>query len=945
MTLGRQHKSEYLVVIISTFVIFFAVQYSNMAERLNFIVYDSLQADTTAESNTDIAIIEVDDKSLEQIGAWPWSRSIHAGLLTRLIPVKPKAVAFDILFMGPDSRNINGDTTFAEAIKNNGHVVLPVLQTFNNTVNLQYPIPTLKKVANQLAHVDAEVDSDGLVRRVFLKAGLNQSNLSALGLAALETAQRRRFSDLPGQISNRVSTLNEGKWVRNNQVLLPLKQAKKRYKTFSYIDVLNNDVLLQQLAEKIIFIGVTATGVATNLPIANGTEHSLISSLFYHAAITEALLNNKAITPAPAYLIYFTGAALLSLLFFTYTYNRPGISLALTFLFSLIAISISLLALKSLTLWIPPAEIIIALLVSYPLYGWRRMILMRKQLSQEKEQAEVTLQSIADGVITLDHSGNILYMNPVAELLTGETNYNAINKPIESVFNVIEQSTGERLTFALLQHLPQKNKKSPHERHLLTNKDGKKYTIRTTVGEIKQSSSVNRGIVLAFSDITETTKLLDYTSHQATHDTLTDLPNRTLLMESLIHSLAVASRNHYQVALLFIDIDKFKNINDGFGHETGDQLLSKIAKRLKASIRDEDTVARLGGDEFVIVLDQILNPENIAIVTRKILKNFEHSILLSDHKFTITCSIGISLFPRDATNAETLLKNADIAMYSAKDRGRNNFQYFSKNMNEIVQNRLLLEKELRIALKQNDLQLFYQPQVNLHSGKMVGVEALLRWNRGALGEISPARFIPLAEDTGLIIPIGEWVLRTACEQLNKWKDFVNDDFSLAINLSPRQFLEQDVLAILKDVIATENIDARRLKLEITEGLFVATKNNIESTLEEFRSMGGLVSIDDFGTGYSSLSYLNRIPVDQVKIDRSFIQKITKNSRGRSLTKAIISMANDMNLDVIAEGVESLEQLNILKSQNCRQAQGFYYSPAVEAEKITEILRNDEPFAR
>jgi len=935
----KQLKSQYLTAILGAFAVFFLLEYTNIAERINFAIYDSLQLQIS--SSDSIAVIKIDDKSLNKIGSWPWSRSVHAQLLTKLNRINPQAVAFDLLFTDTDSRNNEGDSQFSQAIKNNGKVILPVLQAFNNTISLQYPIAALKNAAARLAHVDAEIDSDGLIRRVFLKAGINNSNLSALGLAALETAYPENTPFLPSQAFQPATIPGKKVWVRNNLILLPSSQIKNNINSYSYIDILENEALLKKLENKIIFIGVTASGISNNLPIASNKDHSPVSSVFYHASVANALLSNKAIIPASIYLNYFIGATLLFLLFFIYNYHKPGISLTATFLFSFVTLIISWLSLSHINLWIPPAETIIAILISYPLYGWRHIILMKKQLSREKQRAEVTLQSIADGVITLDQNGTVLYMNPIAEQLTGESLVSAKKQNIERVFNVIEQPSGKPLTFALLKQFLQKDRLSAKDQHLLINKHGQKYTIRITVGEIKHAPVIESGIVLAFSDITETTNLLNYMSHQATHDSLTNLPNRASLMESLIHYLAVASRNQYQIALLFIDIDKFKNVNDGFGHKMGDQLLTKIAKRLKDNVRNIDTVARLGGDEFVIVLDQIHNQQDVAKVSRKITASFEKPISLDKHKFSVTCSIGISFFPTDASNAETLLKNADIAMYSAKAHGRNNFQYFSKNMNDIIQGRLSLEKQLRIALEKNQLQLFYQPQVNLHNNKIIGVEALLRWNTDKLGNISPSHFIPLAEDTGLIVPIGEWVFHTACKQLRNWKYMIDDDFTLAVNLSPRQFLNQNILQMLEDTIREESVNVKNIKLEITEGLFVSEKNNIESTLEAFRAMGGSVSIDDFGTGYSSLGYLNRIPVDQVKIDRSFVKKICQNSRSRSLTKAIISMANDMNLDVIAEGVEQLEQLNILKTQNCHLAQGFYYSPAVKAKDITKILRGKQ----
>jgi len=948
LILKRRKKVECLVVVVATLVILFSVQFFNLAERLNYIIYDSLQNIIGNTYSEDIVVVAVDEKSLEQIGNWPWSRSIHAELITRLNSVNPRVITFDVLFTEPDSRYIDGDIIFADAIRDNGRVVLPLLhirsELPSNYIETQPPIPILEESSAQLAHVDAEIDSDGLVRSVYLRAGVTESNLSALGVAALEVASGKRFDVLPGVTNNIPPHEAVGAWVRNNHVLLSLNNAQNGFKTYSYADVINNDFVLEQLKGKIIFVGVAAAGITTSLPIASTHEHELISSVFYHTSVANALLTNSAVTSVATYWVYIVGVILVILPIVIYSFGRPGISLLTTILFVSVTLGGSLFLLKQMNLWVPPASIVLALLICYPLWGWRRMVVMTKQLSQEKEQAEVTLQSIADGVITINQNGEIKYMNPVAEQLTGFSNHYALNQPIESVFNVVDLSSGMKVTHQLLQYLQRENKISPLERLILVNKNGCEYTIRTTVGQIDGETVAENGIVLAFSDVTETTNLLDQMSHQATHDTLTGLPNRALLMERLNHSIASAHRNSYQIALLFIDVDKFKNVNDGFGHKTGDQLLSEIASRLKANIRDEDTAARLGGDEFVIVLDQIMKTNSVAIVTQKILANFEAPFRLVNHEFYVTCSIGISMYPRDALDADTLLKNADIAMYSAKERGRNNFQYFSSNMNDIVQSRLVLEKELRNALDEGQLKLFYQPQVNIHTQKITGVEALLRWDHDKYGAVPPSQFIPLAEDTGLIIPIGEWVLRTACVQIREWMDVVGEDFSVAVNLSPRQFLGQDVLGMLKEIISSENIDAKFLKLEITEGLFVAEKTNVETILEEFRGMGGTVSIDDFGTGYSSLSYLKRIPVDQVKIDRLFVQDITENDRSCSLIRAIISMAHDLGLDIIAEGVENSDQLKILKRQNCYNIQGFYFSPAVEANKMTEFLSCEAPFA-
>jgi len=897
-------------------------------------------------SSNSIAIVVVDEKSLEQIGIWPWSRSIHAELLTRLDSVAPKAVVFDMLFTESDSRYAEGDAVFAEAIAKNGKVVLPILHTqsemSNKFIELHPPISILQKNSARLGHIDAEIDKDGLVRSVFLKAGIGQSQFSALGAAALEVANNGDTFKLPGVSRPDITLSDYDSWVRDKHLLLPLGDVQQ-FKTYSYTDIIGSDEILNLLRGKIVFVGVTAAGISTHLPIASKNEREQISSVFYHAAVANALLEGKGVTTVSPLWVYLLGIGLVLLPLTIFTVGRPSVSLLATFIVTSITILSSYILLKQMAVWFPSGAIVIALLISYPLWSWRRMVLMTKQLTHGKEQAEVTLQSIADGVITINQDNKVQYMNPVAEQLTGFSNNVAIGQDIETVFNVVDLPTGLKVNHQLLNYLQRKTQASPQARSILLNKNGEEYTIRATVGEIQASTAVEAGIVLAFSDVTETTNLLDQMSHQATHDTLTNLPNRALLMDRLDHSIAFAHRNQHQIALLFIDVDKFKNVNDGFGHEIGDQLLREISNRLKANIRDEDTAARLGGDEFVIVLDEIARTSSIAVVTQKILANFEAPFKLKNHEFYVTCSIGISVYPKDAEEAETLLKNADIAMYTAKDRGRNNFQYFSENMNEVIQSRLNLESELRKALEENQLKLYYQPQVNTHTKQITGVEALLRWEHKKFGAVPPSQFIPLAEDTGLIVQIGEWVLQSACRQVKEWQDIVCDDFSVAVNLSPRQFLGQDVLSMLKRVLHDEQISANLLKLEITEGLFVAEKTEVEETLEAFRKMGGTVSIDDFGTGYSSLSYLKRIPVDQIKIDRAFVQDISESTRGSSLTKAIISMAQGLDLDVIAEGVENNEQLQVLEKQNCFNIQGFYFSPAVEAERMTEMLEDEMPF--
>lgn len=427
---------------------------------------------------------------------------------------------------------------------------------------------------------------------------------------------------------------------------------------------------------------------------------------------------------------------------------------------------------------------------------------------------------------------------------------------------------------------------------------------------------------------------------QATHDSLTALPNRYLLFDRLKHAIQKAQRNQQQLALLFLDLDDFKKVNDGYGHFTGDSLLINVVDRLKVIARAEDTIARLGGDEFVVVLENLVNEEVSATVAQKILETLKAPFLLNGHEFFVGGSIGISLHPRDGEDAETLLKNADTAMYRAKDTGRNTFQFYTEDMNARVVRRLVMEEDLRRAIKQEELELYYQLLMGVVEKQITGVECLLRWRHPEHGLIPPADFIPLAEETGLIIPIGEWVLRTACRQARYWMQLGFPMLRVAVNLSPRQFSQKDFTERVARVLNETKLDARALGFEITEGIIMKNVESAIKTLQILKSMGVHLSIDDFGTGYSSLSYLKSFPIDQLKIDQSFVRDITTDLNDAAISQAIIAMAHSMKLLVTAEGVETKAQAEFLELNGCDEMQGYYFCRPVSQDELTEMLIAD-----
>jgi diguanylate cyclase (GGDEF)-like protein len=431
--------------------------------------------------------------------------------------------------------------------------------------------------------------------------------------------------------------------------------------------------------------------------------------------------------------------------------------------------------------------------------------------------------------------------------------------------------------------------------------------------------------------------------HLAYHDKLTGLANRSMFSKTLEQGLKEAQRYKRQLAVFFIDLDRFKNINDTLGHEAGDILLQEMATRLTSCMRASDSVARLGGDEFVVMAPSLNGTEQLGVVAQKILDSVARSFTLYDHEFHVTASIGISVYPTDGDDERALMKNADIAMYQAKEDGKNTFAFYSAELNKHSVERLAFESSLRHALEDQQFQVHYQPKVDCHTGRMTGVEALLRWNHPDLGPVSPAKFIPVAEENGLIIPIGRWVLETACLQQVMWRELGHEPLRMAVNLSARQFYDDHLLTDVASILSATGMDPTFLELEITESMLMRNVAKAIEVLAAFKKLGARLSLDDFGTGYSSLSNLKRFPIDTIKVDRSFVRELPANEEDKAITDAVIAMGRTLNMTVVAEGVETQGQIDFLREHACDEVQGFYFSKAVSSAAITALL-SAQPWA-
>jgi len=563
---------------------------------------------------------------------------------------------------------------------------------------------------------------------------------------------------------------------------------------------------------------------------------------------------------------------------------------------------------------------------------------MEEALFVATERAQVTLNCIGDAVACTDIEGNVTYLNLVAEKMTGWSLPEAAGRPLAEVFRILDAISRKIAPHPLDRAVDPNRTVHLPSNSILIGRDESEIPIEDSVALIHDREGQVTGAVIVFRDVSAARAMALQMTHLAQHDFLTGLPNRMLLNDRVSQAIALAPRHQKKVAVLFLDLDGFKYINDSLGHPTGDKLLQSIAKRLVNCVRRSDTVSRQGGDEFVVLLSEVERPEDPAIAARRLLQAVAEPHSIDQHDLHVTTSIGLSVYPNDGLDAETLIKNADTAMYQAKENGRQGYQFFKPAMNIRAVERQSIEESLRRALERQEFALHYQPKINLSTGEIAGAEALLRWTHPVRGPVSPAQFIPVAEDCGLIQPIGNWVLREACQQARVWLEAGLPLETMAVNISAVQLRDENFLDRIFAILRDTALDPKFLELELTESVLMKHAESTESILKTLRSRGVQIAVDDFGTGYSSLSYLRKFPIDALKIDQSFVRQITTAPDETTIVTAMISMGRSLKLRVVAEGVETQAEMAFLQAHQCDQAQGYYFSRPVPAQQFARLLR-------
>jgi diguanylate cyclase (GGDEF)-like protein/PAS domain S-box-containing protein len=559
-----------------------------------------------------------------------------------------------------------------------------------------------------------------------------------------------------------------------------------------------------------------------------------------------------------------------------------------------------------------------------------------EQFMQSEEKYRTILESIQEGYFEVDLNGKFTFCNNSMSRLTGCSKEELLGMNHKQFTN--EETAKE--VFQAFDNVYTTGEPSKGFDWQIIRKDGVELFIETSVTLQKDSSGKPAGFKGMIRDITERKRMEQQLNYMATHDALTGLPNRLMFNQLLNQAIRSAQRHKRQLAVFFIDLDRFKAINDSLGHEAGDRLLKEMAKRFKKSLRAVDVVGRLGGDEFVIFIEEVEEFRQVEIVAHKLLSSAIKPMVLQGEECRVTASIGISIYPKDGLDEQSLMKNADIAMYFAKEEGKNNHQFFSKDIQSQSNERLSLETNLRSALERKEFSLHYQAKVDFKTGEITGVEALLRWDNPYLGSVTPTQFIPVAEETGLIVPIGRWVMKTACAQNVAWQRQGLPSVCMAVNLSLRQLMDDKLLEDIKAALDDSGMAPNLLELEITESMLMHNPARLIAVLTNIKKMGVRLAIDDFGTGYASLAQIKNFPIDTLKVDRSFIRNLPQDSENRAITQAIIAMGKTLSLTVVAEGVETQAQKDFLQDHICDEMQGFYFSKPVAPDNFADLLRNN-----
>lgn len=916
------------------------LSFFEVLERVDLVIYDKLATMQRYVPGSDVVIVAIDEKSLQAFGRWPWSRKVHADLINRLANIGNKIVVFDVLFSEPEERDLAADEILGDAIAMHGGVILPVIPASDPDLEATKVIEPLSSIGAYatLAHADIELDRDGVARRVFLYAGIDASKWPTIGLAlAGKIDGVKKYVSLEQMRTESVSA--GGRWIRSNEAMVAYIGPPGSIKQVSYAQIFYDESVLASLKDKIILVGMTASGMGTRFATPfSPINRQPMSGVEWHANVFEMLRHDRNIHPVSnLFASFFAITWLLIILTIVGLLKKPfPVSVLVIMLFGgIVGIGVSL---KLLHLWIPPSAALIGTMAIYSLWNWHKINEFMRSLLVAKVHADATSESVGDGLITTDAQDHIIHMNSRAEKILAVALNSVRGTTLQQIL-AFDTPLELRCSEVVKSEIPvYESGTSTIPCYLKTVNDDqralriKRHLLRDGHGELI-------GFIIVISDDTDTTVLNQKITRLVSYDALTELPNRSLLLAKFEEMAEMTKKTRKPIFVFFVTLDNFKKINDALGHWAGDTLLRNVAKRLQSIAGKDEPLARWSGDEFVMLFHHLSNDYMASQLAPKILETIREQFDIDNQAVFVTASIGIGSYPQDGEKSEIVLERAGTAMYRIKDSGGNNFGFYSPVKSIIwTRDRLEFEKELRLALKNGYLQVYYQPIVDINQDRIVRMEALVRWPHPDRGLLSPGEFIPLAEQVGLIQQLGQKVLLSAC---NAAHDLMRSgkSISVSVNVNPRQLLYGNFVRTVYQVLQRTNLPAESLVLEITENAIVNDIKRAREVLNKIKALGISIALDDFGTGYSSLNLLRKLPIDILKIDKSFICAMNHNAHDLMLTQAIIGLGENLSLSVIAEGVETQQQMQILLEHRCYLQQGFYFSRPVPLESFARTMNN------
>jgi diguanylate cyclase (GGDEF)-like protein len=885
-----------------------------------------------------VVLVAIDEQSLHDLGRWPWPRRTHAELIDRLVSAGARAVALDVAFAEPTE----DDEQLAAAMSRAGRVVLPVL---HEQVSAQgapvegLPVPALSAVAAALGHVDVEVDPDGVVRTAYLEAGMGRPAWPHLTVALLRVGSQASLAVLSGELDPDPSEPAPYFWVRDHRVLVPFAGPPGYFQRLSYVDVLRGQVPDDRLRGAFVLVGPTATGLGDQVPTPVSGFDRPMPGIEFNANLLDALRRGATVQ----FLALRSTRALTGLVVLL---ASVGVMFARRQMLVALVSTAAVLALTGVMLvwagrWFTPTPAVAGILLAYPLAAWLKRL---ELVADERARADVALGSLAEGVITVGADGRIDYLNAVASNLVGSAS--KVGSSLGSVLRLAGDIDP-------LVNLPaaQAFDGAPVDATLVTS-SGARLPIRASIVSIGEPNGPHRGLAVALMPKTlsverpagEIEAPPPATVEPESGEAVKQAPARAAVEARLAGMLTDADCAGRQVAVLMLGIARLRHVNVAFGRKGGDALLVAVAERLRGAIREPEAVTHMGADEFVVLLNNLPRAEEDVVgLASRLIRVFEAPFTIGGVEVRARAHVGISLVGQHGDDAETLLQRAETAKSWARDHGQEPVQIYAPHMSGPALDRIVLERALQAALEADQLELLYQPQVEIATGAVVSAEALVRWRHPHHGPIPTATFIALAEETELIVGLGEWVLRTGCRCLADWRDRGVRLDRLAVNVSPRQLLEPGLPETIDRTLREFAVDPAMLEIEITENVLVHDLEGTSRALARIKAMGVGVALDDFGVGYSSLEHLSRLPVDCLKIDRSFVNNVAVDGHDRTICLAVLAMASSMRRRVVAEGVETLAQAQFFASKGCDLIQGYYVRPPVRAAEIERLVRDGITF--